>query len=198
MRLLKRLSLCTTLLTVMAAVVGVGAADASAENVVGHVYVNDNTAGPNTIAAFDRHADGTLTPMPGSPFATGGAGTGTSTGSQGSLQITRLGHYLLAVDAGSNQISVLRIRPDGGLVNGLSSSFGGDSLDATTMNPLVSARFPAPRPAPETCALLRDVVRAYSAGHPWPTGDHLSQPPRSTTSTRNAASTATPDRTPAQ
>src|ERR1019366_5705060 len=82
---------------------------------------------------------------------------------------------------------------DGGRVNGhykykdpikyrLSSSFGGDSLDATTMNPLVSARFPAPRPAPETCALLRDVVRAYSAGHPWPTGDHLSQPPRSTTS----------------
>jgi 6-phosphogluconolactonase len=117
MRLLKRLSLCTTLLTVMAAVVGVGAADASAENVVGHVYVNDNTAGTNTIAAFDRHADGTLTPMPGSPFATGGAGTGTSTGSQGSLQITRLGHYLLAADAGSNQISVLRIRPDGGLVN---------------------------------------------------------------------------------
>src|ERR1035437_1987552 len=66
------------------------------------------------------------------------------------------------------------------------------------MNPLVSARFPAPRPAPETCALLRDVVRAYSAGHPWPTGDHLSQPPLSTTSTRNAASTATPDKTPAQ
>ena len=45
--------------------------------VVGHVYVNDNTAGKNTIAGFDRHADGTLTPTSGSPFATGGAGTGT-------------------------------------------------------------------------------------------------------------------------
>jgi 6-phosphogluconolactonase len=117
MRLLKRLSVGTTLLTVMAAVVGVGAADASASNVVGHVYVNDNTAGTNTIAAFDRHAGGTLTPTEGSPFATGGAGTGVSTGSQGSLQITRHGHYLLAVDAGSNQISVLAIRPDGGLVS---------------------------------------------------------------------------------
>ena len=117
MRLLKRLSVCTTLLTVMAAAVGVGAADASAGNVVGHAYVNDNTAATNTIAAFDRHADGTLTPTPGSPFATGGAGTGTPTGSQGSLQVTRAGHYLLAVDAGSNQISVLAISPDGGLVS---------------------------------------------------------------------------------
>jgi hypothetical protein len=33
--------------------------------VTGHVYVDDNTAGPNTIGAFDRHADGTLTPRPG-------------------------------------------------------------------------------------------------------------------------------------
>jgi 6-phosphogluconolactonase len=117
MRLLKRLSVYTTLLTVMAAVAGAGAADANAANVVGHVYVNDNTATTNTIAAFDRHADGTLTPTPGSPFATDGAGTGSLTGSEGSLQVARQGHYLLAVDAGSNQISVLAIRPDGGLVS---------------------------------------------------------------------------------
>ena len=44
--------------------------------VVGHVYVDDNTAGANTVAGFDRHADGTLTPIAGSPFAVGGAGTG--------------------------------------------------------------------------------------------------------------------------
>src|SRR6266496_6717507 len=47
-----------------------------ASPVVGHVYVNDNTAGTNTIGAFDRHADGKLTPQAGSPFAAGGAGTG--------------------------------------------------------------------------------------------------------------------------
>ena len=29
--------------------------------VTGHVYLDDNTAGTNTIAAFDRHADGSLT-----------------------------------------------------------------------------------------------------------------------------------------
>ncbi len=88
---------------------------AFASDVVGHVYVNDNTAGTNTIAAFDRHADGTLTPIDGSPFAAGGAGTGTVVGSQGALQVTADGRYLVAVDAGSNQISVLRVRPDGSL-----------------------------------------------------------------------------------
>ncbi|MEA2654647.1 MAG: hypothetical protein QOI23_12, partial [Chloroflexota bacterium] len=87
----------------------------AAPDVTGHVYVNDNTAGTNSIGAFDRHADGTLTRAAGSPFAAGGAGTGTVTGSQGALQVTADGRYLLAVDAGSNQISVLRIRRDGSL-----------------------------------------------------------------------------------
>lgn len=88
---------------------------AAPSGVTGHVYVNDNTAGVNTIAAFDRHADGTLTPIPGSPFAAGGAGTGSGIGAQGAIQRSADGRYLLAVDAGSNQISVLRIRPDGAL-----------------------------------------------------------------------------------
>jgi 6-phosphogluconolactonase len=97
------------------ALVGVAQVARAASGVVGHVYVNDNTAGTNTIGAFDRHADGTLTPVVGSPFAAGGAGTGTIVGSQGSLQTTSDGRYLLAADAGSNEISVLRILADGTL-----------------------------------------------------------------------------------
>ena len=42
-----------------------GASQADFSPVVGHVYVDDNTAGTNTIGAFNRHADGTLTPRPG-------------------------------------------------------------------------------------------------------------------------------------
>jgi 6-phosphogluconolactonase (cycloisomerase 2 family) len=83
--------------------------------VTGHVYVNDNTTGTNTIAAFDRHADGTLSPEAGSPFAAGGAGTGSGLASQGALQTSPDGRFLIAVDAGSNQISVLRISGDGSL-----------------------------------------------------------------------------------
>src|SRR5437870_3792381 len=64
--------------------------------VVGHVYVNDNTAGTNTIGGFDQHADGSLTPLAGSPFSAGGAGTGTIVGSQGSLQATSDGRFVLA------------------------------------------------------------------------------------------------------
>src|ERR671931_2516711 len=92
-----------------------GPASATASPVVGQVYVNDNTAVANTVAGFDRHADGSLTPISGSPFATGGAGTGATLPSQGALQMSDDGKYLLAVDAGSNEISVLRISHDGAL-----------------------------------------------------------------------------------
>jgi hypothetical protein len=54
-------------LAAAAAVAAPAAASAStsASPVVGHIYVNDNTAGTNTISAFDRHADGSLTPRQG-------------------------------------------------------------------------------------------------------------------------------------
>ena len=126
------------LATAAAAAVAVPAsASASAPNgpspVVGHVYVNDNTKPANTIGAFDRHADGTLTPEAGSPFAAGGAGTGSGLASQGALQFSADGRFLIAVDAGSSQISVLRVHSDGSLSlvpGGVVSSRGGlpDSL----------------------------------------------------------------------
>jgi len=81
--------------------------------VVGHVYVNGNTATENTVDVLDRHADGSLTAAAGSPFDIGGAGLGGGLGSQGAIQATPNGRYLLAVDAGSNDISVLRLDGDG-------------------------------------------------------------------------------------
>jgi 6-phosphogluconolactonase len=90
---------------------------ASADDITGHVYVNDNTAPTNMISGYDRHADGNLTPIPGSPFVAGGAGRGSGLGlaSQGAIQVSSDGRYVLAVDAGSSQISVLRIHRDGTL-----------------------------------------------------------------------------------
>jgi 6-phosphogluconolactonase len=81
--------------------------------VVGHVYLDDNTVGTNTIGAFDRHAHGSLTALPGSPIAAGGAGTGASLASQGAIQLSSDGRFLIAVDAGSSQVSVLKIEADG-------------------------------------------------------------------------------------
>ena len=88
---------------------------------IGHVYLDGNTAGVNTVAAYNRAPGGALTPTPGSPFQVGGAGLGTGLGSQGAIQLD--GPYLLAVDAGSNQVSVLRTNPDGSLTPVLGSPF---------------------------------------------------------------------------
>jgi 6-phosphogluconolactonase len=90
------------------------AASASpASPVTGYTYIDGNTATANTIDGYARHADGSLTAMAGSPFAAGGAGLGTGLASQGAIQVTQDGRYLLAVDAGSNQISVLRVTAGG-------------------------------------------------------------------------------------
>ena len=113
-----------------------GGATASAHThgaTVGYLYVNDNTTGVNTVAGFARDADGTVTPLPGSPFAVGGAGTGHPDASQGSLEQSADGRYLLAVDAASNQISVLRIKPDGSLQIAEGSPVASNGVDPVSV-----------------------------------------------------------------
>jgi 6-phosphogluconolactonase len=107
--------------------------------VVGHAYVDDNTAVSNTVAGFERHADGSLTPIAGSPFPVGGAGLGAGLPSQGAIQLSSDGRYLLAVDAASNQISVSRLGPDGvpRPVGAPISSGGGEPLSIAVSGNLV-------------------------------------------------------------
>jgi 6-phosphogluconolactonase len=80
-----------------------------------YVYVNDNTEGTNTVSGFRRQPGGGLTALPGSPFRAGGAGTGTGLASQGAIQVSSDSRYVVAVDAGSNQLSALRIESNGAL-----------------------------------------------------------------------------------
>ncbi|HEY2261207.1 MAG TPA: beta-propeller fold lactonase family protein [Streptosporangiaceae bacterium] len=100
-------------ISLLGAATAASASTASTSTVVGYTYLDGNTAAVNTIDGFARHADGSVTPLAGSPFAAGGAGLGTGLASQGAIQATADGRYLLAVDAGSNQISVLRITAGG-------------------------------------------------------------------------------------
>jgi 6-phosphogluconolactonase len=109
-------------------------ASTGASPVTGHVYVNDNTKGTNTIGAFDRHEDGSLTPAAGSPFTAGGAGTGTGLADQGAIQLTPDGRFLIAVDAGSNQVSVLRIHRDGSLSLASVTGSGGGLPDSVAVH----------------------------------------------------------------
>src|SRR5690606_29023509 len=77
----------------------------------GAVYVLGNAAMNNEVLVFDRSPDGTLTAA--GAFATGGAGTGAGLGSQGALVLSENGRWLVAVNAGSDEISVFRVRQDG-------------------------------------------------------------------------------------
>jgi 6-phosphogluconolactonase len=103
---------------------GASATPSQSPMTVGYLYVNLNTAGANAVAGFARNSDGTISPLPGSPFAVGGAGSSSSLSSQGALQLSSNRRYLLAVDAGSNQISVLRMGKDGSLAPLEGSPFG--------------------------------------------------------------------------
>jgi 6-phosphogluconolactonase len=95
----------------------------------GFVYVNDNTAASNTVEGFARASDGSLKALDGSPFNVGGAGLGTSgLGSQGGAELSADGNFLFVVDAGSNQISVLRVREDGGLDTVSGSPFSSNGI----------------------------------------------------------------------
>jgi 6-phosphogluconolactonase len=76
----------------------------------GAVIVASNAADGNALLFFPREASGAL----GAPisFSTGGTGTGSGLGNQSAL--TRSGNLILAVNAGSNDVSVFR-QQDGGL-----------------------------------------------------------------------------------
>jgi 6-phosphogluconolactonase (cycloisomerase 2 family) len=77
------------------------------------VFVQTDNPSGNQILAYDQASDGTLTPA--GTYDTGGNG-GVETGSvvdplasQGSLTLADNGHTLLAVNAGSNSVSVFRV-----------------------------------------------------------------------------------------
>jgi len=82
----------------------------------GAVYVSTNQTSGNRILVFTRSADGALTPA--GSFATGGLGTGGQEpdfglGNAGALTLSEDNRFLYAVNAGSNDISVFAVRPDG-------------------------------------------------------------------------------------
>jgi 6-phosphogluconolactonase len=105
----------TLLVLVLAIGAGLSArsnAQNNAENdeSAGAVFVMTNAAGGNEIVAYKRNADGSLSES--HTFSTGGRGSGGNTdplGSQGSLTLTQDHLFLLAVNAGSGEISVFRV-----------------------------------------------------------------------------------------
>ncbi len=81
------------------------AAPAMASGGKGAVFTLTNAASGNAVAVFDRANDGSLTAA--GTVATGGNGTGAGLGSQGAIVLD--GNRLLAVNAGSNSLSLLHV-----------------------------------------------------------------------------------------
>jgi uncharacterized protein (TIGR03000 family) len=90
------------------------AGESSAAPAVGHLYTLDNDPRQNGIVVLGHHADGSLSPVAGSPFATQGKGlTGGDIDEQGAIRVH--GDFVLAVNPGSNSVAVLRKMADGKL-----------------------------------------------------------------------------------
>lgn len=88
---------------------GAASLDASAGGgTPGAVYTQTNAAAGNALLVFLRTPSGGLVAGPSLP--TGGAGTGSGLGSQGSVTLSESGEYLYVVNAGSDQLSAFRLR----------------------------------------------------------------------------------------
>jgi 6-phosphogluconolactonase (cycloisomerase 2 family) len=108
---------------------GAGVASAS-EGSAGAVYTQTNGAGGNSILTFSRSSSGRLSPL--GTYATGGLGTGSGLGSQGSVTLARDGALLLAVDAGSDDVASFAVRDDGSLTPVDRVASGGDQPISVT------------------------------------------------------------------
>lgn len=73
---------------------------------IGILYTSSNATDANQILAFEQMRDGSLKSI--GATATGGKGSGGGLGNQGALALTRDRQVMLAVNAGSNEISVFR------------------------------------------------------------------------------------------
>jgi 6-phosphogluconolactonase (cycloisomerase 2 family) len=116
--------------------VGAGVAAASTTNNTPVVFVQNQAVTGNTVFAYDRATDGTLT-LAGS-YATGGVGGALAgavvdrTASQGSLVADRANDELYAVNAGSDTVSVFGVDGDQLTLRQVIDSGGSFPVSVTT------------------------------------------------------------------
>lgn len=95
----------------------------------GALFTMSNAAGGNEILRYRRNRDGSLVSLPS--IETGGLGTGTSLGSQGGIAVAPDESWMVAVNAGSNDISVFRIRGLAVMLTDVEPSLGTMPISAT-------------------------------------------------------------------
>jgi 6-phosphogluconolactonase (cycloisomerase 2 family) len=126
-------------------------------NAKGVVYVESNDPNGNAILAYQRHADGSLTPLSGSPFPTGGTGISPSFSlgpfdSDQEIIANPSKTLLFAVNGGSDTIAVFKIGAGGALA------------------PVAGSPFPSGGSNPVSLGLAGDILcvvnKDEDPGHP--------------------------------
>ncbi|HKG90496.1 MAG TPA: beta-propeller fold lactonase family protein [Gemmatimonadaceae bacterium] len=118
-----------------------GVTDPTNELPTNVLYVQSNVpaANMNSVLAYRRAADGSLTPLSGSPFLTGGAGVGNPMQILGpqdvdqNMVVDRGRRLLFVVNGGSNTIAVMRINSDGSLAPVAGSPFSSGGIDPSSV-----------------------------------------------------------------
>ncbi|CAN5818878.1 hypothetical protein BH10CHL1_BH10CHL1_40600 [soil metagenome] len=114
------------------------AVEAASSGDTGPVFVTTNAIDDvrgNEIVMYSRAPAGALT-LTGR-FPTGGQGLGSGLGSQGALMLSNNGHWLFAVNAGSNEISVFSVHQTGLLLTDKVASGGVRPISLTVRKNLV-------------------------------------------------------------
>ena len=102
----------------------------------GTVYTIDNEAPTNHVLQYQSGPNGVLSLV--GNYSAQGAGTGSALASQGAVQLTQDGQWLLVVDAGSNQITVFQVNSDGSLAfSDAVGSQGSAPISLTVSNNIV-------------------------------------------------------------
>jgi len=123
------------LLIVLGAKQVVKAQDAASLNLV-YVESNITTTGGNTVLGFSNDGRGNLTPLPGSPYATGGTGVASGNGNaqfdaDQEVVTNPEGTFLYAVDGHSNDVAEFTINSDGSL-----TALGGSPVPSGGQDPV--------------------------------------------------------------
>lgn len=110
--------------------------------IIGFLYINDD-GNPNTVSGFRVGADGTLIPLPGSPFPTGGTGNFGGFFAAPRIRAALERDFLYATNSSSGDISGFAIAADGTLTPVPGSPFPTGLFDpeGIAMNPASTCLF---------------------------------------------------------
>ena len=102
-----------------------------------NVYSESNATDGNRVLVFSRESDGHL--RADGSFPTGGLGTGKGLGNQGAVIMSENDRWLLAVNAGSSEISVFAVRHGDLILTDIVPSGGATPISLTIDKNLVYA-----------------------------------------------------------